>query len=203
MDSRKNILGIILAGGQSRRMGTNKSIKEISGKKLIDIVLNRAQKQVDKIAVNSNTKINFNFAEKFEIIPDCVQGNLGPLVGILTGMKWAKMQKKEYRWLVTFPVDSPFFPDNLIRKFLDSHSNEDVIIAKSNERLHPVFSLWNTNLVDSLEEELSRGVRKIEEFTKKFKTKVVNFSVIGYDPFFNINNANDLLIAEKVFQENF
>ena len=49
---------------------------------------------------------------------------------------------------------------------------------------------------------LKNDQRKIDSFTKKFKTRVVNFPDIGYDPFFNINTPNDVEIAEKIYRNN-
>ena len=105
------------------------------------------------------------------------------------------------KWLVSFPVDSPFFPENLVYKFLERSSNYDVLIAKGSGRLHPVFSMWRINsyLEDQLEEKLKNGKRKIDLVTKKFKTKVVNFEYIRYDPFFNVNTPSDLKEAKEIY----
>ena len=200
LNKNKSVAGIILSGGLSRRMGDDKSKKKISGKTLLQLVLDRSKEQVDKIVLNSNKPINDLVIKKthIEIIKDCISGNLGPLVGILSGIKWAR-KKECYNWLASFPIDSPFFPDDLVSKFLESSKNYDVLLAESYGRVHPVFSMWKLDIEVLLEESLNNGIRKIDEFTKKIKTGVVNFPDIGYDPFFNVNTLEDLKKAEDIF----
>ena len=117
-DPKKKLFGLILNGGLSRRMGSDKSKKMISKKSLISLVFERAKAQVDYLAINSNQK---SFDKKIEIIPDCFSGNLGPLVGVLSGLKWLKKNNYSFSsWLITFPVDSPFFPENLVQCFFEN-----------------------------------------------------------------------------------
>ena len=60
--------------------------------------------------------------------------------------------------------------------------------------------MWNIELIEPLKKALDNNIRKIDEFTKNFKFKVVNFPIIDYDPFFNINNEEDLLKAEQIYK---
>ena len=198
-DPKKKLFGLILNGGLSRRMGSDKSKKMISKKSLISLVFERAKAQVDYLAINSNQK---SFDKKIEIIPDCFSGNLGPLVGVLSGLKWLKKNNDSFsNWLVIFPVDSPFFPENLVNCFFENLKDEKIVMAKCKKRLHPVFSKWHTDNLQLLEKFLKEGGRKIDLFSKKIKTRVVNFPFIGYDPFFNVNNLDDLNIAEGIFKK--
>ena len=198
-DPKKKLFGLILNGGLSRRMGSDKSKKMISKKSLISLVFERAKAQVDYLAINSNQK---SFDKKIEIIPDCFSGNLGPLVGVLSGLKWLKKNNDSFsNWLVIFPVDSPFFPENLVHCFFENLKDEKIVMAKCKKRLHPVFSMWHTDNLQLLEKFLTEGGRKIDLFSKKIKTRVVNFPFIGYDPFFNVNNLDDLNIAEGIFKK--
>ena len=113
-------------------------------------------------------------------------------------MKWLK-KNNNFTHLMSFPIDSPFFPNNLVSKFLVYKDKYEIISANS-ERNHPVFSLWHLKLEEELEICIKNGTRKIDEFTRK-KTKVVKFKNFGYDPFFNINTEEDLSIAEsRVFE---
>jgi len=195
-DPKKKLFGLILNGGLSRRMGSDKSKKMVSNKPLINLVVERAKAQVDYLAINSNQKSPGN---KIEIIPDCLPGNLGPLVGILSGLKWLEKNDDYFsNWLVIFPVDSPFFPENLVQCFFENLKDEKIVMAKCEERLHPVFSMWHMDNLDLLEKFLMEGGRKIDLFSKKIKTRVVNFPFIGYDPFFNVNNLDDLKKAEVI-----
>ena len=199
--NKNDVVGVILSGGLSRRMGEDKSEKKIEGKSLIELIIKRSENQVKKIIINSNKKNNtFSKLGCGVIIEDCIEGNLGPLVGILSGLKWV-MENCETNWLAIFPVDSPFFPLNLVSKFLEESEDNDILIAKSLGRIHPVFSMWrvNLNLVNELELFLKNNERKIDVFTKKFKTRVVNFPDIGYDPFFNVNTPEDFSKAQLIY----
>jgi|TARA_Y100000994_G_scaffold247000_1_gene251456 molybdopterin-guanine dinucleotide biosynthesis protein A len=199
MSFRDQTLGIILCGGLSRRMGSDKSQKKLGDNKLIDIVIERAMSQVKKLALNANNLKSDKF--NLEIVPDCQVGNLGPLIGILSGLIWTK--KNNFEWLMVFPVDSPFFPKNIVELFFNNLKNEKIVMAKSNNKLHPVFSMWKVDLINDLELAIKNGQRKIDVLTKKIPTRLVNFNNIGYDPFFNVNNLNDLDKAENIYKEFF
>ncbi len=202
MRNNDEITGIILSGGLSKRMGQHKAFIKIHGKTLIELVKNKSAKQVNQLILNCNEE-----AEKYKkifgtkILKDCIPGNLGPLVGALTGLKWVLKNSKS-SWLVTFPVDSPFFPENLVSKFIEESQDKEILIAKSEERVHPVFAMWKvcTKLELELENALRNKEGKILSFTKKFKTRLVNFNDIGYDPFFNVNTPEDLKKAEQIFK---
>ena len=199
MNFKDKIFGIVLCGGLSRRMGSDKSQKRIGNLKLIDIVIEKASSQVSRLALNAE---NFK-SEKFnlELVPDCQAGNLGPLVGILSGLLWTKKNNSE--WLMVFPVDSPFFPNNIVESFVNGLNDEKIVMAKSNNKLHPVFSMWSVELISDLEFAIKNNERKIDLLIKKIPTRLVNFSNIGYDPFFNVNNADDLYRAKGIYKEFF
>lgn len=198
-NNKKLVAGLILAGGKSRRMNFNdKTFKKIDNKSLLQISIERLSPQVDLIAINSNTIGDKEEFQEIKILNDCIEGHLGPLIGLLTGLIWLKDNKMQHKWLMTVPVDSPFFPLNIVEKFFSNLQEEKVIVAQSNNRIHPVFALWSIDLLEPLKHSINKQVRKIDDFTKKIKMKVVNFPFIDYDPFFNINNEDDLFKAKKI-----
>ena len=77
-------------------------------------------------------------------------------------------------------------------------NDEKILMAECQGRSHPVFSMWHLDVINKLEEFLLNGGRKIDVFTKNFKTRLVNFPFIGYDPFFNINTQIDINKAEDI-----
>ena len=92
----KNIVGIILAGGLSRRMGQDKSSKKIGGTSLIEIITKRSEKQVGQIIINSNkSRSHFSNLNYDDLVEDCIPGGLGPMAGILTGIKWTRKNTKK------------------------------------------------------------------------------------------------------------
>ena len=104
-----NILGVILAGGKSSRFGSNKSLSKLADNKLIDHVINKIDIYFPKILVVSNDN-NFKIEnKKINIIKDCIKGYLGPLAGVLSAIKYANTFENKYKWIITFPCDTPFF----------------------------------------------------------------------------------------------
>ena len=115
--NENNILATILAGGKSSRFGTDKSLVKLGGKSLLDHTIDKIIKTFNEIIIVSNNKSLKIKDKNIKIIPDCLPGQLGPLIGVLSAMKWVKKNKKKYKWIATFPCDTPFF-DNQIFKHL-------------------------------------------------------------------------------------
>ena len=200
MIDNDEILGIILAGGLSKRMGNiNKSLALINNKTLLEITYGLVKKQLKNVVVNSNLNLKKKIKSNLEIIPDSIPGFLGPLSGILSGMQFAKKEYPKCKWLVSFPVDSIFFPSDFVEKMINRINNEtQIVCATSNGRAHPVFAFWSLNLIDDLENALvEEGVRKIDEWTKRYNLEFTNFQNKDLDPFFNINTKEDLKFATE------
>ena len=191
---------IIMIGGKSSRLGGGiKSLIKINNKKIFDIILERIQPQIDKIIVNSNIENSEISKYKFPIIKDVKQGYLGPLAGIHAGMKWLNKNKPEVDWLLTLPGDTPFIPLNLVSCF-EEKINQDskIILAKSNDKIHPIIGAWHTSLLTSLNEHLESGTRKILEWAENHPLDFLEFNEKNYDPFFNINTQIDINKAEDI-----
>ena len=199
--SEHNILGAILAGGQSKRMGKDKLFLELNNKKLIEHTLDKVKKYLKKIIIITNQDNEFFLKNNLTIVKDCIEGQLGPLVGILTAMKWAKENLSNCSWVATFPCDTPFFPESIIESFIkESEKKESLILsASSHGRKHNIFGLWSLNLYDKLKNDLvNKKVRKVQDWTEKNKIKNLEFKFKVYDPFFNINTEEDLEFAKKI-----
>ena len=115
MDHNK-ILGVVLAGGKSQRFGEDKSQVKLNNKLLIDYILSEIIDQFNEILIISNNQIKFKNSVKITKIKDIIEG-LGPLGGILSAMKWIKNNKKDFKWISTFPSDTPFFTKR-VKNFL-------------------------------------------------------------------------------------
>jgi len=199
--SEDNILGSILAGGQSKRMGKDKSFLEINNKKLIEYSIDKVKKYLKDLIIVTNSDNEFFLKNNFTVVKDCIEGQLGPLVGILTAMKWAKDNSSKYSWIATFPCDTPFFPESIIKSFINESKKKESLIlcANSHGRRHNIFGLWSLDLYDKLKNDLvNNKVRKVEDWTKKNKIKNLEFKFKDYDPFFNINTQEDLEFAKKL-----
>ena len=199
--SEHNILGAILAGGQSKRMGKDKLFLELNNKKLIEHTLDKVKKYLKKIIIITNQDNEFFFKNNLTTVKDCIEGQLGPLVGILTAMKWAKENLSKCSWIATFPCDTPFFPESIIKSFIEESKKKESLIlcASSHGRKHNIFGLWSLDLYDKLEHDLiNKKIRKVQDWTEKNKIKNLEFKFIDYDPFFNINTEEDLAFAKKL-----
>jgi len=199
--SEHNILGAILAGGQSKRMGKDKLFLEFNNKKLIEHTLDKVKKYLKKIIIITNQDNKFFFENNLITVKDCIEGQLGPLVGILTAMKWAKENLSKCSWIATFPCDTPFFPESIIKRFIEESEKKESLIlcASSHGRKHNIFGLWSLDLYEKLKDDLiNKKVRKVQDWTEKNKIKNLEFKFKDYDPFFNINTEEDLEFAKKL-----
>ena len=196
-----NILGAILAGGQSKRMGKDKLFLEINNKRLIEYTIDKVQKYLQKVIIITNQDNKFFTKNNLITVKDCIEGHLGPLVGILTAMKWAKENANQCSWIATFPCDTPFFPESMIKIFIEESKKKESLIfcTNSHGRRHNIFGLWSTDLYDKLKDDLiNKKIRKVQDWTAKNKIKNLEFKFKDYDPFFNINTEEDLEFAKKL-----
>jgi len=199
--SEDNILAAILAGGQSKRMGKDKLFLEFNNKKLIEHTIDKVKKYLKKIIIITNQDNEFFYKNNITTVKDCIEGQLGPLVGILTAMKWAKENLSKCSWIATFPCDTPFFPESIIKNFIEESEKKESLIlcASSHGRKHNIFGLWSLDLYDKLKDDLiNKKVRKVQDWTEKNKIKNLEFKFKDYDPFFNINTEEDLEFAKKL-----
>ena len=200
-------LGVILAGGQARRMGGVDKGRLILGKKsLFERAIERLEDHVSGIALNANGP-----AERFSdfglpIIADNIPGFLGPLAGVLSGLDWAYDQRVEL--IVTIAPDTPFFPINLVSELLDTAQGmtSPLALAATKDSVgktwrHPTFGLWPVCLRNDLRIKLSSGLRKVLLWTEQHQGRDAFFEVNSFDPFFNINTIEDLKIAQDFLEE--
>ena len=193
-----NILGVVLAGGKSQRFGEDKCQVKLGDKLLIDYILSEIIDEFEEVLLISNNKIKYNHSNKISLVEDFKKG-LGPLGGILTAMKWIKENNRNYKWISTFPSDTPFFKKQILDNFLneiDSYEGK-LFFINSNDTRHNIFGLWSIDLLERLEKDLYNGERKVEMWANKVGVKSINMQFENKDPFFNINTKEDLIKAEE------
>ena len=193
-----NILGAVLAGGKSQRFGEDKSQVKLNGKFLIDYILSEIIDEFKEILIVSNNQIKFKNYENISLISD-FKKDQGPLGGVLSAMKWAKEKNNKYKWISTFPVDTPFFKKEILQKFLSEINSEEskLFFIKSNNTRHNIFGIWSIDLMKKLENDLNEGQRKVELWANSVGVKVIDIDFINDDPFFNINTKEDLEKAKE------
>ena len=196
-----NILGVVLAGGKSQRFGEDKCQVKLGDKLLIDYILSEIIDEFKEVLLISNNKIKYNNSNKISLVEDTKRG-LGPLGGILTAMKWIKENNRSYKWISTFPSDTPFFKKKILNNFLEEIKSYKgkLFFINSNDTRHDIFGLWSIDLLDRLEKDLDNGERKVEMWANKIGVKSINMKFENNDPFFNINTKEDLIKAEEYLE---
>lgn len=194
MTPSSSLTGLILAGGQSRRMGRNKALLPLQGRPLIEHAIARLQPQVTQVLISTNTPLALE-SETVQLA-DSVP-NAGPLGGLQSGLQWLQRYPAQ-EWLLTVAVDTPFFPQDLASRLWQARQpNEMIVTACSGGRTHPVCSLWHI----SLEADLTRFLeveqqRRVLGFIERHRHRQVEFLSGDRDPFHNLNTPQDWQLSQ-------
>ena len=197
--SENNILGVVLAGGQSKRLGTDKSIIKLGQKTLIEHTISKIENKFSEILIITNNKKFTTNKKNIFFIKDSIKGNLGPLVGVFSAMEWIIKKNKQYEWIATFPCDTPFFDNQIIDELKKKSfkKNKKLFFLKSGEKRHNIFGLWSLSLKKTLEEDIKNNYRKVEEWADKIGLETINVDTKNFNSFLNINTKDDLEEAKK------
>ena len=199
-----NILAVVLAGGKSKRFGEDKNQIKLGDKTLLEHVLSKINNKFEEILIVSSHNLEIKKSENITIIPDCFD-DFGPLAGVLSSMKWIKENQKQYKWVATFPSDTPFFEISIIEEYKKRININDssLYFIKSNNKRHNIFGLWSIDLLDVLEDDLkNNNFRKVEDWADKIGVKTIDIEVNEFDPFFNINTKEDFEKAKEILNKN-
>ena len=181
------VTGILLAGGQGRRMGTvDKGLQLLHGKPMVAAVLARFAPQVDEVLINANQNLQAYQAFGHRVVPDAIGGFAGPLAGLHAGLNAAS-----HPFVLTAPCDSPFLPLDLFSRLEKAMQENDLAVAKTGDQPHPVFALVRRTVQRNLENYLSGGGRKIDAWYASLKVIEVPFDDEA-DAFRNINTREEL-----------
>lgn len=201
---RPTTVGVLLAGGQSRRMGGgDKCLRPLGGRPILAHVIERARPQVDALLLNANGDPARFAGFGLPVAADVVSGFAGPLAGVLTGLEWTRAHRPDAAWIATIATDTPFFPLDLVERLHAAVAAEaaNLACAASEGQSHPVFGLWPVRLAPELRHALvHEDMRKIDAWTARYRLATVAFGVAGIDPFFNTNRPEDLAAAERLLR---
>jgi len=184
-----DVTGIVLAGGQGRRMGgVDKGLKLLRGKPLVQWVLERLAPQVQEVLLNANQNLAAYGTFGCRVVPDSIGGFAGPLAGLQSGLAAA-----QHELVVTVPCDSPFLPADLVARLRDAlaRTQSDLAVAKTGNQPHPVFCLCRRGLLSHLTAFLESGGRKIDAWYATLKVAEVPFDDEA-EAFSNINTREEL-----------
>lgn len=191
---QERISGVILAGGQGRRMGSvDKGLVPLDGRPMIAHVLARLRPQVDEILINANQHHAEYAVFGHAVVADALGGFAGPLAGLQVALARAA-----FPLLATVPCDSPFLPADLVARLAAAllARQADLAVARTFDQPHPVFALVRREVLPHLEAFLGGGGRKIDAWYATLKTVEVAFDDEA-DAFRNINTLAELKEASR------
>lgn len=194
---------MMLAGGRSSRMGANKAFVTLGDQTLLARIAKRFPER-EKYLVALNADTDWPDAMGLRLVPDKIPGKLGPLAGVLIAMQDTAQRYPQATHVATVPIDSPFFPLDLIVRLAEAiQGRDEIALATSLDRDHPVFSLWPVSAAVDLETWIVADTkRRVSDFLARYQVRRVEFPAIDtqdgpLDPFFNVNTPEDLVDAEK------
>ena len=196
------VAGVLLAGGQSRRMGGgDKCLQRIGGQPLLAHVIGRLAPQCASLLLSANGDAS-RFADfGLPVIADDVPGFAGPLAGLLAGLDFIAAHHPETAWALSAAADTPFLPVDLVIRLHTARKEASVSLAcaRSGGRIHPTIALWSVALRHDLRRALvDEDLRKVEAFQARYPRAYADWAIAPDDPFFNINTPEDLATAEAL-----
>ena len=201
--SSDKVIGVLLAGGLARRMGGgDKCLRSLAGRPLLDHLIDAVKPQVDLMILNANGEAARFASYGLSVVADVIEGYAGPLAGVLTGLEWTAENVPDATWVASLATDAPFLPGDLVARMKSAIKIEgaDMACAASGGRVHPVFGLWPIGLRGDLRAAMiEENIRKIDLWTARYNLVVVEFEEEqGRDPFFNVNQPENLVEAGRI-----
>jgi molybdenum cofactor guanylyltransferase len=192
------ILGVIIAGGNSKRMGgREKAFIALNGATLLERVYSRIRFQVDEVVINANGEASRFAGFDLTVIGDQHAGLATPLAGLHAAL--AHGQSHGFDAVLTVPSDSPFLPLDLVKRLEEAGRSTGAAVATSMTRVHYLTGLWSSALAPVLDDCIRRdGMRRVQDFVHKVATAEVEWEVFPHDPFLNVNTVEELAAAEGV-----
>ena len=187
------VLGVVFAGGTSRRYGRDKLSSELHGIPLLRHVANRFGPQVNRLAISGPPRPGFPYPS----IPDQLPG-AGPLGALRSVLQLAV--QRDWRFVATVSGDTPFIPRDMVSGLSAALKWHDCAVASRNGILHPTCAVWATRACAKIEAGLNAGARSLRRAVSHLDAVEVNFSAADDaprgDPFFNINSVEDMAVAQ-------
>jgi len=193
-------VGVILAGGLSRRMGGgDKPMRTIGGRAILARAIACIEPQCDQLVLNANGDPARFAAFGLPVIADTVEGFAGPLAGALAALEWTAANRPGVEWVLSAAGDCPFLPTDLAARLhaVRIEQGAQIAVASSGEQMHPVIALWNVNLRGDMREALVvENMRRVSQWMQRYRLATAEWSDQPVDPFFNANTPEDVARAE-------
>ena len=197
-------LGLILAGGLSRRLGGgDKALLPLGGRPMLAHVAARLRPQCAALVLSANGDPSRFSAFALPVAADDPPEFSGPLAGVLAGLEYCAAFAPHLTHVASAAADAPFLPSDFVARLAEAiGAGADIAVAASGGRIHPVAALWPTALAGDLRRALvGERVRKVEGFMRRHRVAAVEWPASRIDPFFNVNTPGDLAQAEAMLVE--
>lgn len=193
------VSGIVLAGGQSSRLGTDKSFINVNGQSLIEHIVAKLTRLSDDVIIVTNSPDEYDHLEA-RLVGDIYPGK-GALGGIYSGLRAAA---NAYSLVVA--CDMPFLDLNLLRYMIILAREHDVVIPRIGGLTEPLHAIYSKNCLEPIDRLLARGGLKIIDFFSEVRVRYVEEGEVDiFDPqhlsFFNVNTPNDLEEMKKLVRK--
>lgn len=192
----KGLAVVILAGGEGRRIGGGKMLRELGGETLIDraLCLAGGWSPDVRVAVRTDAQAG-SFAAPILDDDPALQGPLG---GLAAALRLARESGREA--VLTLPCDAPFLPFDLPGRLIGEIGEAAAAIAASGGKIHPVCALWRVKVLDRLPTYAASGRLSLRGLADEVGYVPVAWPADPIDPFFNINSEADLQRAEEILR---
>jgi len=176
------ITGVVLAGGESSRMGEDKSLMQFKEQALIAFSINALNPFCKEVLISSDKEKHQRF--KLKTISDEYQ-KIGPIAGIHSALK-----NSETDYIIILPCDSPMVKSEFV-KYLISQIKRDTraIVPKYQDYQEPLFAIYHKNILSEIEEQIQKQDYRLTNLLKKVGADVIQ--VKDRSCFVNINTPED------------
>jgi molybdopterin-guanine dinucleotide biosynthesis protein A len=192
------VTGVLLAGGKSRRMGEDKRYLAVGEQTLLERGLEVLQSifcEVLVVIAQDSPPLRIDARVVRDLVPDC--GSLG---GLYTGLTQATTP-----YIFVAACDMPFLNQTVIAQFTNRRATADIVIAKLDDRLHPMHALYSKRCLPALEQMIRARQLKIQEIVSQSSLRVryvTEADLLTIDPsghsFYNVNTMADLEAARSL-----
>lgn len=188
-----DVTGLLLAGGQGRRMGgADKGLALLDGLPLAMHVIERLAPQVGALLINTNRNLDVYARYGYPVLTDRIDGFVGPLAGLHAGLSNCVTPL-----LISAPCDAPLLPLDLVARLHQALLDQDVqmSVPRTSDGLQPTFALMRREVLADLADYLATGGRQMQAWFRQLRMATVDFPDAA--PFCNINTPEELTALSR------
>lgn len=192
--NKKDITGVVLAGGQGRRMGgLDKGLVPFGARPLVEWVIDALAPQVGGLLISANRHLDQYRGYGFPVVTDSLPGYQGPLAGIASAMATV-----DTPWMLVVPCDGPWLAPDLAARLAAAQAATaaEIAVASADGHMHPTHALISVHLEASLDRFLESGERKLRSWYALHRLAIADLSDRARS-FANINTLDESIRADS------